>query len=193
MKSVKKYYSIFVILALFAFANGQTTVSQSAALSPQDKKIIEEFELRAEAYSKLRESVEKKLPKLSKDATPEQIQAHKASFQKSVQQKRRGFRQGDIFTPAAAQLIRTIIKNEFKGKERVELRQTVLEGDTKGVPLKINYPYPETKELIEMTPTLLLALPQLPKQLRFRFVGSNLLLVDRENGLIVDYMTKALP
>jgi len=39
----------------------------------------------------------------------------------------------------------------------------------------------------------LMRLPQLPKQLRYRFVRSNLLLVDRENGLIVDYMTKALP
>jgi hypothetical protein len=38
-----------------------------------------------------------------------------------------------------------------------------------------------------------LRLPQLPKQLRYRFVRQNLLLVDRENGLIVDYMTNALP
>jgi hypothetical protein len=38
-----------------------------------------------------------------------------------------------------------------------------------------------------------LRLPQRPKQLRFRFVSHSLLLVDRENGLIVDYMTKALP
>jgi len=28
---------------------------------------------------------------------------------------------------------------------------------------------------------------------RYRFVGHNFLLVDRENGLIVDYMTNALP
>ena len=44
-----------------------------------------------------------------------------------------------------------------------------------------------------MPPTLLLKLPQLPKQLRYRFVNRNLLLVDRENGLIVDYMTNAIP
>jgi hypothetical protein len=44
-----------------------------------------------------------------------------------------------------------------------------------------------------MSPTLLLALPQLPKQVRYRFVGTNLLIVDRENHLIVDYMTNPLP
>jgi hypothetical protein len=44
-----------------------------------------------------------------------------------------------------------------------------------------------------MAPTLLLKLPQLPKQIRYRFVGRNMLLVDRENGLIIDYMTDAIP
>jgi hypothetical protein len=38
-----------------------------------------------------------------------------------------------------------------------------------------------------MPPPLLLRLPQLPKQVRYR-----LLLVDRENGLMVDYMTNVL-
>jgi hypothetical protein len=44
-----------------------------------------------------------------------------------------------------------------------------------------------------MPPTLLLRLPHLPKQIRYRFVGPNLLLVDRENGLIIDFMNNALP
>ena len=84
--------------------------------------------------------------------------------------------------------------DDFKGRERVEFRDTVLrEAENKAVPLRVNYPYPESQELMEMPPTLLLRLPQLPKQLRYRFVRQNLLLVDRENGLIVDYMTKALP
>jgi hypothetical protein len=86
-----------------------------------------------------------------------------------------------------------MIKREYSGEQLQELRKTVMEAETQGVPLRINYPYPESKELLEMPPTLLLKLPQLPKQLRYRFVGTNLLLVDRENGLIVDYMTSALP
>jgi len=57
----------------------------------------------------------------------------------------------------------------------------------------VNYPYPETKDLTQMPPTLLLKLPQLPKEVKYRFVGRHLLLVDTDNGLIVDYMTNALP
>lgn len=163
-------------------------------LSPNDKLLVEAFEKRAKEYSKMREQLEEKMPKLSKEAKPEEIQNHKKQFQDRVRAARTGAKQGDIFAPEAATFIRAIIKDEFKGKERVEFRDTVLkESDTKAVPLRVNYPYPESQELLEMPATLLMKLPQLPKQLRYRFVGPNLLLVDRENGLIVDYMTKALP
>jgi hypothetical protein len=192
MNSVKKHYSliIFAILCVLAFSGAAAAQN---ALSPQDRKIITEFESQTKEYSRLRESLEEKLPKMPKDATAEQIEAHKLTFQKEVQQARVNAKQGDIFTPAAAQLIRSIIKTEFSGKDGAELRKKVLEAETKGVPVKVNFPYPDSKEQVEMPPTLLLVLPQLPKQLRYRFVGTNLLLLDRENGLIVDYLTNALP
>jgi len=33
----------------------------------------------------------------------------------------------------------------------------------------------------------------LPQEVRYRFVGKNMLLVDRENNLIIDYMMDVLP
>ena len=63
---------------------------------------------------------------------------------------------GDVFTADIAAYIRDTIKTEFKGTDRKQLRETVLEADTKGVPLRVNYPYPETKELAQVPPTLLL-------------------------------------
>ncbi|HEU4509976.1 MAG TPA: hypothetical protein VFR78_17210 [Pyrinomonadaceae bacterium] len=187
-----------------AFASALAVASTSAVfayqvptappLSENDKQIAVAFEKRVKQYAKLREDLEAKMPKLSKEAKPEEIETHKKQFQERVRQARAGAKQGEVFTPEAQTLIRSMIKKEFKGRERAEFRDTVLkEADTKGVPLRVNYPYPESGELLEMPPTLLLRLPQLPKQVRYRFVGRNLLLVDRENGLIVDYMTNALP
>ena len=144
-------------------------------------------------YVKLREKIEEAMPNLSKEAKPEEIEAHKKAFQEKVRAARAGVKQGDVFTPDIISHIRATIKREFKGKDLKDLRETVLEAETKGVPVRINYPYPANKELVEMPPTLLLALPQLPKQMRYRYVGNHLLLVDRENGLIVDYMVNALP
>jgi hypothetical protein len=40
---------------------------------------------------------------------------------------------------------------------------------------------------------LLLKLPQLPKEVKYRYVNRNLILIDTDNNLIVDYMIDALP
>lgn len=190
--------AILAILALGVAVSGHAGSSQQTqvanTLSAHDKQIVDAFEKRVKEYAKVREDLEAQMPKLSKEAKPEEIEVHKKQFQERVRAARATAKHEDIFTPDAATLIRAIIKDEFKGKDRVELRDTVLrEADTKAVPLRVNYPYPESQELLEMPATLLQRLPQLPKQVRYRFVGQNLLLVDRENGLIVDYMTNALP
>ena len=183
---------IVVCIAASGRAKSQTPTPPS--LSPADKQIAEAFAKQVKDYANMREALEAKMPPLSKEAKPEEIQRHKEQFQERVRAARVGSKPGDIFTPSAAALIRAIIKDEFKGRDRVELRNAVLkESENKAVPLRVNYPYPESQELLEMPPTLLLRLPQLPKQVRYRFVRNNLLLVDRENGLIVDYMTNALP
>ncbi|HJR09196.1 MAG TPA: hypothetical protein VJ842_18190 [Pyrinomonadaceae bacterium] len=185
-----------LMLAAIPLAAQQTAGQQPdplEALSVKDRETVVAFQERVKDYAKLREAIEGKMPKLSKDSTPEQIEAHEKEFERRVRAARADAKHGQMFTPDIAAYIRALIKSEFKGAERKDLRATVLEADTKGVPLRVNYAYPETKELVEMPPTLLLKLPQLPKQLRYRFVKRNMLLVDRENNLIVDFMLDALP
>lgn len=172
---------------------GQQKSESQVGMSAKDKGMVAAFEARVKQYAKLRESIEDKMPKLSKESTPEQIQAHKTAFEAKVKAARAGAKPGQMFTKDIARYLRATIREEFKGAQRTELRETVSEADTKGVPLRINYVYPDSKELTEMPPTLLLKLPQLPKQVRYRFVNRNMLLVDRENGLIIDYMLNAVP
>lgn len=172
-------------------AQGET--KQESRNSAGDKQAIALFENRVKSYMKVRAKVKAKLPSLSKDSTPEQIESYRKTFEEALRVARAGAKRGDVFTPAAADYIRRTLRTEFKGKDRKELREIVFEAETQGVPLKVNYPYPEAKELTEMPPTLLLQLPQLPKEVKYRFVGRNMLLVDRDNNLIVDYMVDALP
>lgn len=193
MKPVKLYSGVLTVLAFSSICVlGQTRLS-SSSLTASDKKVIAAFEKGAKEYVSLREKVRKTLPKIGDEATADQIAKHKTAFQTAVRTRRANFKPGHIFTPAAAAIIRKVIKAEFKGWERSELRKTVLEADTKGVPLKINYPYPESKELVEMSPALLLTLPQLPDTLRYRFIGRSLGILDRDISIIVDFMREGLP
>jgi hypothetical protein len=186
-----------LLLVVWAFslpsAFGQAQNAPQTSKSIEEDKIIARFEGRVKEYAVLRERLEDKLPKLSKDATPEQIKAHKTRFEEVVRSARLDAKRGDLFTPDITAQIRQIILNLYKGEKLRALREEIMEAETAGVPLRVNYAYPEAKELTQIPPTLLLKLPQLPKQVKYRFVGRNLLLVDRENDLIVDYMLNALP
>lgn len=173
------------------------SVVQKPATTPpsaaRDRRTVATFLSRTKAYVKLRNRVESKLTKLSTDSTPQQMATHKKSFEDGVRLARVGAKPGDIFTAGAAEYLRRLIRTEFKGQDRAEVKEVILDAETGGVPLKVNYPYPETKEVSTVPPTLLLKLPPLPKELNYRFVGHHMLLIDKENGLILDYMLNTLP
>ena len=191
---------LFIALALpitfFAIrsdANAQVTPLTTAKLSPVDKAAVKRFEGRVKAYVKVRNAVKAKLPKLSKDATPQQIESYRENLEAAVRNTRTGAKRGDLFNHEGSDYIRRTLKANFTGKDRVELRNIVFEGETATVKVRVNYPYPDQAELVEMPATVLLNLPQLPPEVKYRFVGRNLLLIDSDTNLILDYMTNALP
>ncbi|MBA3353651.1 MAG: hypothetical protein H0U23_14740 [Blastocatellia bacterium] len=130
---------------------------------------------------------------MPKQTTAKQIDVHKKALLKRVLAVSKGARRGQIFTPEAESLIRKIVTVQYPERNREELRKELAEAENKTVAVKVNALYPEAAERLEMPPTLLLTLPQLPKQVRYRFVGTSLLIVDREIHLIIDFMTNALP
>ena len=186
-------FLLFATLSIYPSINRGQTDQKPKELSPADKQALTEFETRVRDYVKLRNAAKEKLPKLSKDSTGEQLEAYRKSFEEAVRVARAGAKRGDIFNTAGSNYIRQILRTELDRKDKAEIRKIVFEAENKDVPLRVNYPYPESKEFTEMPPTLLLKLPQLPKELKFRFVGRNILLVDRDNNLIIDYMVDALP
>jgi hypothetical protein len=178
-------------------ALGQKTqnaaLAEPVVVSPADKAAIDAFEKRVKDYIELRNKVRANAPKLSKDSTAEQIHAYRTALENSLRSARPNAKRGEFFLPATADFIRRTLKTEFQGKDRRELREKIFETETQGVVLRVNYPYAQTAEFSEMPATLLAKLPQLPKELRYRFVARNMLLVDRESDVIIDIMPDALP
>ncbi len=184
---------LILLLKGTSHISAQQKSPASTPTSGNSEAAVTAFRERVKQYAKLREDVEGRLPKLSSDSKPEKIEAHQRVFISAVQAARAEAKPGDLFNAEIVAYIRRVIRTEFTGARMKELVETALKAQTKGVPVKVNAAYPETKEMMEMPPTLLLKLPELPKQLRYRFVGRNLLLVDREAQLTIDYMAGALP
>lgn len=186
-------FSMGVLPILSWVGIAQVQQNQNSQISTMDKQTISAFENRVKNYVKLRNQVKAKLPKLSKSSTPEQLESYRKSFEESLRAARVDAKRGDVFNTEGSDYIRRTLKSEFKGKDRAQLREIVFDAQTQAVKLRVNYPYPEPTELVEMPATVLLNLPQLPKEIKYRFVGHHLLLVDRDNNLIIDYMLDALP
>jgi hypothetical protein len=193
---------LFALLTV-VFSLGASTMSSGKSLqvmpashtnvSLDEKSAIAEFNKRVRDYVKLRNRAKAKAPKLSKDSTPEQIAAFEKTFVEALRTARAGAKPGDLFTPDVAQFLRDTLKGDFKPAEKKEIRKVVLEAEAARAPLRVNYPYPDSSEFTEMPAKVLLKLPQLPKELKYRYVGRNLFLVDADNNLIIDFMLDALP
>ena len=184
---------VCALLATAVVAQDKSALAPPSVISPADKSAIQTFEKQVNDYVDLRNKLRTNAPKLSKDSTPEQIHAYRTALEQSLRSARAGAKRGDLFRPETADYIRRTLKLEFQGKDRQQLRETIFETETQGVVLRVNYPYAQTAEFSEMPATLLAKLPQLPKEVRYRFVGRNMLLVDRESNVIIDYMPDALP
>ena len=190
-----KYLCVVVcaLLSTSVVAQNNQALAPPAVISAADKTTIQTFEKQVKDYVDLRNKVRENAPKLSKDSTPKQIHAYRTALEQSLRSARAGAKRGELFRPETADYIRRTLKIEFQGKDRQQLRETIFETETQGVVLRVNHPYAQTAEFSEMPATLLAKLPQLPKEVRYRFVGRNMLLVDRESNMIIDYMPEALP
>ena len=158
----------FAALVLSLAANpgevrAQKPIDTKPVLNEQEKRLFADFDRRVKDYLEQRKAVAKKLPSLSKEATPAEIEAYQKNFVERLRGMRAGTKPGYIFIPAFTAYVRQTIQTEFPPKDKAEIKQTILEAENKAVPLKINYPYPESQELTQIPPTLLLKLPTLPK------------------------------
>ena len=107
---------------------------------------------------------------------------------------RAGAKAGDIFTAEIRDTFRKLLAPELEGEEGRDLKQ-VLRDDAPApgaVPLEVNGKYPETATLPTVPATLLANLPELPEGLEYRIIGKDLVLLDSDANLIVDYIRNAI-
>lgn len=150
------------------------------------------------SYMKVREEALEKVPKLKKEAEPEEIAAYQKAAAEAIRNARLQARQGDIFTQEVRQYVTRVVRGETAGKQGKGAREVIKQGNpaeegSTPVQLKVNGPYPDKAPLSSVPPDVLLRLPTLPKSLEFRFVGRHIVLYDAGAALIVDYATNILP
>ena len=110
-----------------------------------------------------------------------------------IENARRTSRQGDIFTPGVQTFVRRELGRIFAGAQGKQLIASIMDENPVKATLKINARYPDEIPLSTMPPEVLAVLPPLPKTLNYRFISDQLILLDTEAQIVVDYVSKALP
>ena len=86
-----------------------------------------------------------------------------------------------------------LFRSIFAGSKGWQLRSSIMDENVKFIPLKVNQRYPDAIPLTSMPPDVLKALPGLPEEMEYRFVGDQLVLLDPHAHLIADFIPDALP
>ena len=161
--------------------------------------VMEDFTQRVDAYMKIRDSLAEAMGPLDETKSQSEIAARTNTLATTVANARAGAKQGDLFTPEAAAIFATLIKEEYRRRSDSvqETREDqVQEHELDGLPgfvPKVNEQYPTTYPLATFPPTLLPLLPKLPEKLEYRIHEHYLLIRDVEANLIVDFMPNAIP
>ncbi len=153
-----------------------------------------DFEKQIKDYMKLRKQAEAGISALKPTASAHIINEHRRLLANSIQAARPQAKQGDIFSPAIAQEFKHLISMGYKGTDGAKVRTSLRNDEpVNDVLVRVNALYPEHIPLQTTPPSLLLNLPELPRELDYRIVGHSLVLRDVGANLIVDYIPGAIP
>src|ERR1044071_10201612 len=97
---------VLVLIASVTCAQQSAALTPPAVVSPADKAALQLFEKQVNDYIELRKKVRASAPKLSKDSTPEQINAYRTALEESMRNARAGAKRGELFRPEMADYIR---------------------------------------------------------------------------------------
>jgi hypothetical protein len=160
---------------------------------------LDEFDKRVNEYASLRNRLADSLGPVDETKSQTEIAARSTALATAITANRTGSKQGDLFTPEAATVIATVIKEEYRrrGDSLRESRdQQADEYRSDGLPSftpKVNELFPTAYPLPTFDPLLLPLLPRLPDHLEYRRIEHFLLIRDVDANLIVDFMPNAFP
>jgi hypothetical protein len=148
---------------------------------------------RVNAYVALHQRLEKTAPKLPDAATPKQIDDRQRALLALIQKARPEAKRGDLFTPEMTAFAKGMLNRVFAGPDGKQLLSSIMDENPVDIALKVNQRYPDSVPFATMPPEVLMALPDLPEELEYRFIGDDLILLDPHAHIVVDFIPDALP
>lgn len=151
-----------------------------------------EFQKRVEAYMKIHNEAEAKVPNLKKTDDPVEISQREQALGQMIMTLRAQAPANEIFAKEYQPQFVKIVQDDFANRSAAD-RKALVHELPRNVKVDVNTVYPTTIPLITFPAGLLRKLPDLPPELEYRIVGRHLILRDVKANLIVDVLRDVVP
>ena len=180
---------VAAVLMLLTVASGGAAFAQSSTAA------ITTFDRATHDYAIMHRRLEGQIGPINFGTPVAEINRIVQELAVAIRAERRDARQGDLFAPGLAHVLRAGINDALleHGYTADDVRAAGrIDGvDYQRVDLKVNDTFPWALAAA-MFPCVIAALPPLPPELQYRIVGDDLVLVDMHASLIVDILPHAL-
>lgn len=174
-----------IVLLAGLLASGSTPAAQGESVDSP----LERFQRSIEDYLALRREAESHLPPLEVTPTPQRLQQSVDALAAEIRHSRAGL--GAFLTPDVRHVFRARLRRAFEAAGCAEAVHRVTSEKEHRQPPIVGATFPW--KTATSTPLCVLAvLPTLPPELQYRFVSSNLVIVDVDADLIVDVLMDAI-
>ncbi len=194
--------SVLLILTVATISAAAGEVAPSALLqstvpakssNPSDELALRQFRQAIDSYMTLERKLRAEVPPFEVTKDVAKIRAASDTLAVAVQRARPQARQGDFFDPAARRIFAERLRRALEGNDADDLLVTIVDDPTIKSKPQVHMRYPLDSSMSTMPPRFLEVLPQLPDELEYRLVGTDLILRDRDAALILDYFPQAVP
>jgi hypothetical protein len=154
-----------------------------------EAQVLADFQSRISSYLELRKKADDGAPALKRTDDGGDIRAAQRDLAERIRAARSGAKQGAIFSPPIARHFRRLLRPELKDGDTVD---AIRDDNPGAVRFAISGPYPDGEPLSTVPANVLAALPELPPQVEYRFVGKHLILRDTGANIVLDYIPNVL-
>ena len=180
--------AVFLIAAVFA----ATSYAQPV---PPETPAVQAFASATRDYVQMHRRLESQIGAIHLNITVAELNRIIQELAVAIRAERPDAKQGDLFTPALAPELRARIDHALamNGFTAADVRASEQRDaiDAGAVILRVNGTFPWALGTAAF-PCVIAALPPLPPELQYRFVGDALVLIDVHASLIVDLLPRAL-
>jgi len=152
---------------------------------------LKEFGDRVRQYVALHEKVEAKIPSFSGVPPAEAVARRRDALAAALREARGDAHEGDLFTPAVAAQLKTIVRRDLQSRDFRDAIAAVDEVAYRTVWVNMSWPREAPRPTIPAR--LLTSLNPLPQDLEYRFLDRHLILLDVDADIVVDLVRNVLP